>query len=506
MNNLRCLLDYFLDGSAETEREIRSEVFVQTRDIRKFLLSLKHNFSLLVSAKGIGKSFLLEEMNDTALSEGNISLLIHPKDIDMEAINQASVVSSKISVAYNELVKLIAIKLSEHIPADVPISKEEINIFRVTYESGEKRPPLAFKLFNLLSILLPHSGKIASSLNALAPKLGSANVLRGDILSILSGADKKLFLLIDDIDQAAVHHSMGIKYENSWAIVAAAFDLSNEIRGIKSVVSVRNDVWHTMMERRKLGVDRRDKIRNSIFTLRVTGDDVSKILNKRLKLAAKACGCDCADVYDCFFRGKVILPGVKSEKRPWTTWLATASRRRPRDLVQLIKKLAERAKLGGKSHIESNHAEIIMLEFAKDRLSNIDDEYIEVCPKLKMAYERILTKDCFTFEEIVEELRKVPSDYSFEIDGETLKTTTADVEIAIKILWLLHMATIVTPRLQDSYAQRGFKHVYFDDEPNFVAIGNLNTLRAAQWEIHPVFHSYIAEKRAAMFSTASWKK
>jgi len=38
---------------------------------------------------------------------------------------------------------------------------------------------------------------------------------------------------------------------------------------------------------------------------------------------------------------------------------------------------------------------------------------------------------------------------------------------------------------------KGFRHINFQDDPNFVQKSNWNNMQAATWEIHPAFRSFL---------------
>ena len=68
---------------------------------------------------------------------------------------------------------------------------------------------------------------------------------------------------------------------------------------------------------------------------------------------------------------------------------------------------------------------------------------------------------------------------------------------AILILRLLHEAGFINPRLNDASKSRGFMHILFHDDPNFVKLENWNAMQAAKWEVHPAFRTYLMGIRDA---------
>ena len=100
-----------------------------------------------------------------------------------------------------------------------------------------------------------------------------------------------------------------------------------------------------------------------------------------------------------------------------------------------------------------------------------------------------------SFEEIRNHLLTVPSIASIQIRGDQLHPNS-DGD-AILILRLLHEAGFINPRLNDASKSRGFMHILFHDDPNFVKLENWNAMQAAKWEVHPAFRTYLMGIRDA---------
>lgn len=102
------------------------------------------------------------------------------------------------------------------------------------------------------------------------------------------------------------------------------------------------------------------------------------------------------------------------------------------------------------------------------------------------------------FETLRKHLITIPSTSSTVIRGELLKPQ-AD-EDGIKILSLLHETGFINPRVPDSTMPRGFRHINFQDDANFVKFSNWNGMQGAHWEIHPAFRTHLIGVKQAYLS------
>jgi len=76
-----------------------------------------------------------------------------------------------------------------------------------------------------------------------------------------------------------------------------------------------------------------------------------------------------------------------------------------------------------------------------------------------------------------------------QLDGIAMQSTN---EHAIELLRILHMACFINPRIgpDDNY-----DHLNYNDYPNIVDMAKFNDLQKYTWQIHPTFHTYVAEQQ-----------
>ena len=191
-----------------------------------------------------------------------------------------------------------------------------------------------------------------------------------------------------------------------------------------------------------------------------------------------------------FFQQKnITLPGATGAKRYWDQWLAKIARFRSRDLVKAVQMLIIAAKNSSNELIGDVHAHSILLKFGQERIDNIFDEYGQICPQIKEIINDLTIKTNYQFTEIIEILKKVPSRRATQIDGIAMQPSN---EHAIDLLRILHMACFINPRIgtDDDY-----DHLNYNEYPNIVDMAKFSDLQKYTWQIHPTFHTYVAEQQ-----------
>lgn len=490
---LKSLQKYFplSSGSAEMEKGIRSDAFVDTSFVKRVTSKIAEPFIIIKSPKGVGKSYICDELSFTYNSHDKISIKISPTDIDTSMIAQCSHLSSKISCAMYLMLRAIASKIgSTFLDDDIPLNRSEYNLYNTALQDGQYRKSYFDILAKLLLNSIPFYEKISSSLKDNATIDGTHAKLASDISSVLDNQNKIFYLFIDDIDLVIENNGTSLYYEDCWAIIAAAFDLASKFSCIHCIVSVRNDVWHTMKSK-KIGSDRRDKI-TTVIDLTCSDEDIDRIIRRRFLLALKDIGSEGSNPLDIFFaEDKISLLGRAGIKRDWFSWFVKQSRNRPRDSVQLISSIISRTIDCKIKKINSDSACGELVNFAKSRLENAAFEYSNICDSIDFIVKNI-KHTRFTHTEAMEFFSKVPSMRSIMYEGKALQNKQED---AIKILRVLHMANIINVRYKDDNAPDGYAHMLYTDDEDVVSPKNIGMLSKYEFEVHPVFHSLINENK-----------
>jgi len=505
--HLQHLLDFFFGGDAESEREIRSDVFVKTR-MYQAMKRKNVGLDILVAQKGVGKTYLLEELHNVALQSGNISLYATPSELLDRDIVKDSNIAIRSGSIFNKIVGKVALSLGKKIENTLISSGDKKVIYDYVKKCGEADSDVVYNFIKLVGGVLPHSKEISKVIMESSGGV-SASKLAKSVSAEMGNSADVVQILIDDIDRGSVVSDLGairkIDYDISWAIIDAAYELSTKVPNVRIIVSVRSDVWHTM-KRRKLGSDRRDKIKN-IHEFQADRQEMLSILNRRTTLAAEKAKCKLQNPIECFFSGDVPLHRHTDEVRSWSSWLTRNSRNKPRDLVHLVEMLASDALGNDQLYINrDNIRPELMQRFAETRLENAYAEFEDICGKLNVVMAYILRHKWYDFDDLATAIKSSLAADSIYVDG--VQCVPDHRESILSVLRVLHMASIVMPRVGDPGKPRGFDHVYFFESPDFVSDGNIINIEKSQWELHPVFHDIVDKNTQFSGDMASrgWKK
>ncbi|CAN5453874.1 hypothetical protein BH10PSE16_BH10PSE16_24500 [soil metagenome] len=489
MPHLKSLIKYFKGGSAEQERDIRGEVFVPPGNLNNLLSFDFHSNVILLGNKGVGKSIFVNVLHEAYLKNSELSLLITPNDIECDSVLSKKTLSDQKSAAYGQILKSIAGIIGKYSNEnEIAIKDDVVALQKIAINDGYSKPDIISKLSKLLAKATPHGGKIAEALLVdQASNLGKNN-LTDVVNKYLTDRGRTLWLFIDDIDEAVAKTSQGIfDYGACWAIISAALELSEDVVSIKCVISVRSDIWHLMTRTHKHGSERKDKL-GQIHELKFSEEELRSIFNKRIELAAR--DASSVDGLSTFFqKNNIILPGARGDKRHWDQWLAKIARFRSRDLVKAVQMLVTAAKADASELIGDSHAHSILLEFGSERVDNIVDEYGQICPQIREVINDLSQKSTYTFIELNELLKKVPSRRATQIDGIAMQSTNAH---SIDLLRILHMACFINPRIGPD---NDYDHLNYNEYPNIVDMAKFNDLQKYIWQIHPTFHTYIVDQQ-----------
>lgn len=489
MSNLPSLIKYFKGGNAEAEKDIRGEVFIPPGNMNTLMNFDFHSNVILLGNKGVGKSIFVSVLHEAYLENNELSLLITPNDLECDPILSKKTLSDRKSAAYGQILNSLAGIIGKFSNEnEVAIKSDVIALQKLAIKEGFSKPDLISKFSKFLSLVTPKGGAIAKALLEDQGRSLGKNNLTEVVDKYLSDRGKTLWLFIDDIDEAGAKNVKGaFDYSACWAIIAAALELSEDIEALKCVVSVRSDIWHLMTKIHKHGTERKDKL-GQIHELKFSEQELRSIFNKRIELAAK--DAKSSKGQGTFFQQtNITLPGASGELRSWDQWLAKQARFRPRDLIKAVQMLITEAKKSDGDIIGDSQAHSILYDFGSQRIENITDEYGQICPQIKEVLNDLTIQNTYSFIEIIDNLKKMPSRRPTQIDGIGMQPTN---EHAVGLLKLLHMACYINPRIDtlDEY-----KHYNYNDHPNIVSFARFNELQKYSWQLHPTFHTYAAEQR-----------
>lgn len=481
------LIKYFRGGSAEEEKEIRGEIFVQPGSMSSLLSFDFHSSTILLGNKGVGKSIFVNVLHEAYLKNKELSVFITSDDLECDPILSKKTLSDRKGVAYAQMIKSIAGIIGKHSnSSEIAISSDVTALQKLAIKEGYAKSDLISKFSRILSKVTPVGEKVASSILAEQSRTLNKNNLTEVVDAYLTDRNKMLWLFIDDLDGAISKNAKGVfDYGALWAIISAAIELSEDISNIRCIISIRSDIWHLMTKTHQHGSERKDKL-GHIHELKFSEDDLQKIFNRRIELAANDAGKPGSGVGEFFQNDNILLPGQTGARRPWNQWVAKISRNRPRDMVKVVQMLIKNA--SGAPKIGDTHAHEILFEYGKERINNIIDEYGQICPQIESVINDFSEKMNYSFLEVLEKLKKAPTKRGIQVDGISLQPERNDY--AISLLRILHMACFINPRIDST---EEYTHFNYQEFPNIVDLAKFNDLQKYTWQIHPTFHTYLTE-------------
>ena len=485
MGQLDYLLKYVRTGTAEGDRTFLKEIFIAPSSFSDLCAIEPGGMRLLVGDKGIGKSALVEWIYKVTTSKGLPSLLIRPDDIVSKDIPSGSDIASLKRFYYDVILRTVAARIGSKLKG--LLTGDAARLYSEARVSGLAEDDFVQKTLELLTaISVPVSKVNGVQLARDLAGSNSHNALAGAINTHLLSSGSIFFLMIDDTDQLAAPDQTS-HLNRLWGLLLAIRRFVGECPAIRPIVTLRTGVW-TRLTTESMGQrDQTDHLRNYVIPLVSDERQIEEIIRKRLLCAAYDAS-QKGNPYSVFFEGdEVILPS-STQHRKWDSFITKSSRDRPRDAIQLIKKMIDCA--GATARIDSVAAAKAMTIYSSERVDDVVNEFSLDCKNIREIINTFAELAFETeFETLRQHLRTIPSIGSTSVRASVMKPESDDD--AVVILSLLHEAGFVNPRLKDASLPRGFRHVLFRDDPNFARMANWNQMQAAHWEVHPAFRTYL---------------
>ncbi len=488
MSPLDALKKYFPTGTAEGELQILDKVFVSPDQLSEVVGSSPGSPRVIIGRKGVGKTAILEWLIKVYTGKGVPCLLIRPDDIDTSELGGKNDMAFLKNKLYHNLLQAIAGKVGANLSG--LLLGDSAALYEQACNMNARDIGWMGKVLNVLSTMAKPVIKIDGKELAKELQRGKNDArIMAAVANELAQQKCLFYLFIDDTDQVASPDDHN-QLNRIWALLLAIRKLSQECNSIKCVVSLRTEVWLKITHNQKGQRDQIDHFRPLATFLRSPDDHMIAIVEKRLEYAAKELGINESFAKETFFeRDDVSLPTSK-ERRNWNAFLLKSARERPRDVIQLVGHLINRAKIRGALRIDDVDAESAMKPYSKERAEDLSVEFGDICSNLLVIIRSFADRD---FESNFENLRKfllnVPSKLGLRIYSQTMSPGNEDHMLTL--LRLLHEADFLNPKVRDTHMPKQYKHVSFLDDPHFVQKDRWNELQDALWEIHPVFRSYL---------------
>jgi hypothetical protein len=186
--------------------------------------------------------------------------------------------------------------------------------------------------------------------------------------------------------------------------------------------------------------------------------------------------------------------------RSWEDLILVRSRRRPRDAIQLINLLAQRAISLNAPKIMEDHFRAIMPSFSEGRATLFGQEVESECPRaleIVRSFAQLHYPEGgfrLTADEAKSHLRKIASQFGISIYGKSIRP---DVEDDVFEIWrFLYLCHVLNARVSDSTEKEGYRHLNPEDDPMLPTKARWNEMQKMLWEINPAFRDYLVAQQS----------
>lgn len=490
---LRTIEEYCV-GRAETEEGFLVDAFILAKDFEEALQAPFHSPVLLLGRKGTGKTALLKFLELKSKASGIRCLYLKPDDIPLlDGIAEAQATATIKRRAYQALVSAVATNIGARLRG--LLGRKDKKLFDKAIVEGARSHDAVQACLHALADF----GSIVREINfhELVPSTEDVNTtsLRDSIKTNFQKSNKAFLLLIDDVDQVATITNQK-QINRIWGFILAAQKLTEELPNFKTIICLRTEIW-AILERDEHGQnDQVDHVRRLIRSLDPTEDEIKKIIHKRLEVVRDHVGLPQSGyLMEQVFEGSsVVLPTTDGATRSWTDFLATSSRGRPRDALQLLSILAEKSRKSHFDKISSKVVDAASVVYSKERVKDLAREYETDCAEVLEIVNSFAGLDfVISTETMREHLKALPSRFSISVRNKQIHP---DSDSDTFNLWrFIYEMGLWNPRMPDNRMPRGFRHLNYDQQSSFVSKANWNQMQKVEWELHPAYRSHFDKLR-----------
>lgn len=492
-NNLEALKFFFESGTAEGDSSFLSEVFVPFEEYIQAITMPSSGPRLILGNKGSGKSAALRFFKSQLDTLNIPSLLLRPKDIELTPSSETAL-GPLTRASEAAVLKAIAGKLGSE-KSGLIIRAEDKVLLGEALSQGLIEKDLISRMTELLSpIGKQFSGVDFSKINDVGHQHSIS--IRKAIESSINRSDSIFYILIDDTDQIA-SPSEPNHLNRIWAFLLASRSINEYCPNIKFIISIRDEVWRRL---KRDGAGQRDQVdhfRNLAKRISMSEENLKEVITKRLVKAYEKLGkSPNIKPYELFFdTDHIRIPTADTEYRYWDDFIVTRSRERPRDSIQLIFKLCDKAMLSKQDKIQAVDVSNVMPIYSEERVDDLKRECDQECPQIKEVIRSFhnINFDGGAFslhpQSTADFLNSLPSRFSVNLFSKPLTHSNSD---DIFSLWrYLHEIGFLNARVSDSREKYGYRHITSEEDPELISPARWNEMQSILWEIHPAYRDYL---------------
>lgn len=483
------LLSQYCFGTAEAEvgAGCESDIYVEMDAVDDILSMLPGSPRLLVGHKGNGKTLLLKNLERILQGQGKCVLYLKPSDLIDKTAPESDDPAVLKSFYFRAIVTCVARKLGAELPALID-SKDKV-LRAVARKEGDCDADCVEGVLKILSSI---GCTVANADQSLGGKLFSCEVSPNRVLRSVEGnldrANRPFYLMIDEPDDVGTSDSVAVRI---WGLLNACQEFALRVKNARCLITLRTEIW-SMMSKGDLGGKNYDHFKPLVIRLDPTDDEIGEIIKKRFEFVASRLGDGDADPMACFFESAdvVLPPPAKDERRPWIKYLIKVSGYRPRAAIQYLNRLAVHALSVRRSVITSEDVWSCSAAFSEERILQLAREYEHDFPDAMIVYKTFAQLPFeIPTEAVKQHLEKIIGTSRIVLRGKQLSRTR--VEDVFSLWAMLYETAFLNPYIPDANERKEYRHVLFQDDERLVSVNNYHEMQKYNWEVHPVFRSYL---------------
>lgn len=482
------LIEFFPTGTAEGEKEILRRVFVYADEFERVISPPKNSPHILVGTKGSGKTAVLAFSLSLLEDQGVPAIILSPMDVEVDGLNNQSSTGAMARQFYNALLDSIIVKLSA--TNSGLFNGDYATLYHDAVQRGLRAPDFFTKFGNLISAAAKPFTDFDSA--AAYSQLSSSTLDAVKRATSRIIGKESFYLFIDDTDQFADPSQPG-HLNRVWALLLAARRLAYDQNHLKIVISLRTEVWQRLQRDDHGQRDQTDHFRRLVVQMKSSREQVGRILDRRLALAAAA---DSAKVefYEHFFDGPDARAPNSSQRRLWKDLIVVRSRARPRDAIQLVNELATEANSRNLPKITEAVFHTVMPSFSKAISEQYGEEnrpefpealdYLRSMAEIDADHGRYI----FSAERCLDHIKRMLGRYGATFNGVRLPNSDGT---AFEVWRFLYASGVINARVSDVSEKDGYKHLDASADPYLVQSARWNEIQKHLWEIDPVYRDFL---------------
>lgn len=498
-------LQYYLGtGTAESEERFIEAAFVPPRYYNKIINTPRPTPRILVGYKGSGKSTILTVIEKQMLKNNIPVVSINPSDIARFVGESDGSIGHLTHLMETALLQAIASNVGKSL--ENRIDDEHTNVLKsIAVAEGARKEDLVKVLIQVLSPIAKGVSKIDYGAIVLDEAASHQRKIKNALKMALMDYDEGFYITIDDTSKLYSAHNTD-QMNRVWALLLASRTLSQELKFLRVIISMRTEVWMRVTSNLSSERDQLDHFESSVVMHENTELNLRQVLYRRYFMATgHTVNAKDNEHYspDTIFESKGYTFD-NGEYRSWPALLIKNSRLRNRDCIQLLAALVQNALENDREKITDSDFNSVIAEYSKQRIKYVGIETQFRCTDTVTLIERFksfrsadvqnLGNYTCTAEETKKFIWALPSSIpGLTIAGHTMRPDN----YSTFVIWrFLYEIGFLSARYSNQDAERGFDHIDPTKEPNLVSAENWNIMQKMLWEVATVFRARLDELRA----------